>query len=102
MEKPINLFCLTFAGGNKYSYRFFTGKNPSFLNVITLEYPGRGTRLKEQFASDIHSLVDDMYHRVISVVDAGQDDYAIYGHSLGGLVSYLLTLKLLENNHRLP
>jgi len=100
MRKKINLLCFTFAGGNKYSYRLLFDKAPYFLNVITIEYPGRGSRIKEQLISDIHTLVNDLYKQVQSIVDI--DKYAIYGHSLGGLVAYLMTLKLLENNHKQP
>src|SRR5271165_2863500 len=100
MGKKINLLCLGFAGGNKYSYRQLYEKAPSFLNVITLEYPGRGTRMKEPLISEIHELVDDLYRQVKDITESGR--YAIYGHSLGGLTGYLLTLKLLENHHRKP
>ena len=100
MRKEINLLCFTFAGGNKYSYRPLFEKVPSFLNIITIEYPGRGSRIREQLISDIHNLVNDLYKQVKSIVEKG--NYAIYGHSLGGLVAYLMTLKLIENNHRKP
>jgi surfactin synthase thioesterase subunit len=100
MRKKMNLLCFTFAGGNKYSYRPFSDKASSFFNLITIEYPGRGSRIKEQLISDIHTLIDDLYKQVDTLVDT--DRYIIYGHSLGGLVAYLMTLKLLENNHSKP
>lgn len=99
MEK-INLFCLTFAGGNKYSYRLFSEKAPSFLNIITLEYPGRGSRMKEKLISDLNLLIDDLYDQVKDKL--GTDRYAFYGHSMGGLAAYLLTLKLLKTNDKQP
>ncbi len=49
--KEIKLFCLPFAGGNRYSYREFTAKAPSFLKVIPLEYPGRGNRVHEELVA---------------------------------------------------
>ena len=100
MSLTINLFCLPFAGGNKYSYREFVDKAPAFLNIITLEYPGRGARMKEALVSDINELVEDVYLQIIPHIKEKQ--YAIYGHSLGGLMTYLLTKKLIENNHQQP
>lgn len=100
MMKSLNLFCLPFAGGNKYSYRDYREKAPSFLNIIPLEYPGRGTRIKEPLIYDIKDLVNDVYNQICNKVD--QLDYAIYGHSMGGLTAYLLTRKLIENNHKEP
>jgi surfactin synthase thioesterase subunit len=100
MNKTINLFCLPFAGGNKYSYRELAEKAPSFLNVITLEYPGRGTRMREPLPADIDELTNDLYNQLIQHPAHGH--YAIYGHSLGGLMAYLLTKKLQEKGNKLP
>ena len=100
MNKGINVFCLPFAGGNRYSYREYKKKAPSFINFISLEYPGRGARIKEPLISDTDILVNDLYKDIITMI--GDGDYAIYGHSLGGLITYLLTRKLMENYHKLP
>jgi surfactin synthase thioesterase subunit len=100
MKKNIRVICLPFAGGSKYSYRPYNEKAPSFLEIITLEYPGRGTRLKEPLISDIEELVNDLYRQIDSLID--KMDYAIYGHSMGGLLAYLLTKKILENNRKAP
>ena len=100
MKKKINLYCLPFAGGNKYSYREFVEKAPSFLNIITLEYPGRGAKIKEPLLSDINALADNLYKQISNEIDG--NNYGLYGHSMGGLMSYLLTLKILENNKQAP
>ncbi|MEO6637124.1 MAG: thioesterase domain-containing protein [Ginsengibacter sp.] len=100
MNSKVNIFCLPFAGGNKYSYREFKKRAPSFLNFISLEYPGRGGRIREPLLSDTQALVNDLYKEIEPMVDA--NEYAIYGHSLGGLMTYLLTRKLVENGHRPP
>lgn len=96
----MNLFCLPFAGGNKYSYREYVEKASSYLNIIPLDYPGRGARTKEPLIENIDTLVEDVYKQISNKV--GQTEYAIYGHSLGGLAAYLLTRKLIENNHKAP
>lgn len=100
MNTGLNVFCLPFAGGNKYSYRDYKEKAPSSINFISLEYPGRGARIREPLISDTSALVEDLYGSIAELVN--KDTYAIYGHSLGGLISYLLTRKLLENGHRPP
>ncbi len=100
MSKTINLICLPFAGGNKYSYRSLFNRSATLFNVITLEYPGRGSRMSEQLEPDINVLVDDLYLQVKPIVTNGE--YAIYGHSLGGLIAYLLTVKVLQNKHQAP
>src|SRR5438105_3691105 len=99
-NRNIQLFCLQFAGGNKYSYNEYIKRAPSFLNIIPLEYPGRGARIKEPLISDMDALINDLYKQIRNNVD--KMDYAIYGHSMGGLLAYLLTRKLIENNHQVP
>lgn len=98
--KVINVFCLPFAGGNKYSYRGYREKAPSSINFISLEYPGRGARIREPLLTDADAIVNDLYLNIAAIAD--KQDYAIYGHSLGGLISYLLTRKLIENSHNPP
>jgi surfactin synthase thioesterase subunit len=98
--KSINLFCLPYAGGNKYSFRDFEKKAPEFLNIITLDYPGRIPRIREPLLTDINDLVNDLYKQIKHKTDL--KEYAFYGHSMGGLIASLLTRKLIENKHRAP
>ncbi|HEY0055302.1 MAG TPA: thioesterase domain-containing protein [Pedobacter sp.] len=98
--KNINIICLPFAGGNKYSYRTYSEKAPAILKFSTLEYPGRGARMKESLIFNLEDLVDDLYGQCISQINS--DNYAIYGHSMGGLLSYLLTKKIIKNGLKAP
>lgn len=100
MGKKINLICLPFAGGSKYSYRALFDNNDVIFNAVTLEYPGHGSRVVDELVPDIKILVDDLYKQVETIVQDGE--YAIYGHSLGGLLGYLLTVKILLNKHKGP
>jgi surfactin synthase thioesterase subunit len=98
--KDINLFCLPFAGGNKYSYRDYEKIAPSYLRVIPIEYPGRGARIKEAFITDMTLLVEDMYQLIKD--ETNKNAYALYGHSMGGIVAYYLLKRLIAGGHALP
>lgn len=98
--KKISLFCLPFAGGSKYSYRKYEQNAPSGIAIIPLEYPGRGQRTREALVTDLDWLIDDLYSQVSSRVD--RENYAIYGHSMGGLAAYLLARKIVERGHIPP
>lgn len=100
MNPVFTIFCLPYAGGNKYSYRQFKSKSPSFLNFVLLEYPGRGGRMAEPLVTDIHIIVNDLYTQVKDLIV--KEDYAFYGHSMGGLVAYLLAVKIIENKLKQP
>jgi surfactin synthase thioesterase subunit len=54
----------------------------------------------EPLVSGIDVLVDDLYNQICKNID--QCEYAIYGHSMGGLVGYLVARKLVADNHRFP
>jgi len=99
MDK-VDLFCLPFGGGNKYSYRRYIENAPSFLNIITLDYPGRGSRMGEPLAPDIDTLLDDLYKQFIKLFN--RKVYAIYGHSMGALLGHLLTKKIIGHGHIPP
>lgn len=96
----MKLICFPFAGGNKYSYRDFQAKAPASLELIPFDYPGRGARMRDPLLTSINAIVDDLYEPVCKAI-AGSD-YAIYGHSMGGLVAYAFTQKMLASQQRLP
>jgi len=91
---PLTLFCLPYAGGNKYSYRCFEKEMPSDLKMITLEYPGRGTRINESLVTDINLLADDIVNQIENYFPSSR--YALYGHSMGGLIVYLASIKIVK------
>lgn len=66
----INLFCLPFAGGNKYSYRPYEMIAPSFLNIISLEYSEGGKRFRKSLISGMKLLVEDLLNFHESVLRA--------------------------------
>ncbi|HEY4112097.1 thioesterase II family protein [Puia sp.] len=98
--KTIRLFCLPFAGGNKYSYREFEEKMPPFIRPVALEYPGRGARIREPLVASLPDLTDDLFAAIKNKLNEG--DYAIFGHSMGGLVALLLARKIAGEGYPPP
>ena len=64
MSRPIKIFCLPYAGGNKYSYRELEEAAPSNYVFHTLDYPGRVSRIKEPLISDADELVEDLFNQI--------------------------------------
>lgn len=81
------MFCIPFAGGSRYSYRDFAGHVADFVNVVPVELPGRGSRFSEPLLTDMHALALDVFEQVKPDLNM---PYAIYGHSMGGTIGYLL------------
>jgi surfactin synthase thioesterase subunit len=94
------LICLPFAGASKYSYRDFEKfSNPS-LRIVTVELPGRGSRMNESHLKDMHRMVDDLFKRLPTVIHSSR--YAFFGHSMGALIAYLLTHKIIKHKYPKP
>lgn len=95
----INLFCLPFAGGSKYAYTEFQKLADNELNVIPIELPGRGNRYGEKLLIDVHEMTDDIFEQI---KDNLKKPYAIYGHSMGTLLGYLLVHEIVKRGHKSP
>ncbi|MGI8635927.1 MAG: thioesterase II family protein [Segetibacter sp.] len=91
----ITLFCLPFAGGSKYSLSFLKKVLPRNILCHFLEYPGRGSRIKEDFAENIFEVVDDLYNKIAPLLN---QPFALYGHSMGAKIAYLLARRIRESN----
>lgn len=89
----LQLFCLPFAGGSKYSYNYYLDSAPDFIEMIPLDLPGRGSRVREKLLKDVPSMVNDIFYQI---EDKLYRPYAIYGHSMGGLLGYLLTKAIIK------
>jgi surfactin synthase thioesterase subunit len=89
--KKINLICIPFAGGSEHSYRAYQKKVSDFFTVKVVSLPGRGSRMKEKLLFNLDALVDDVYAQIQFELDS---PYALYGHSMGALIAYLLAVKI--------
>jgi len=89
----MNLFCFPFAGGSRYSYNVYLKLARSGLNMIPVDYPGRGIRIRETPLTDLTLLVEDCFRRIKNDLN---EPYALYGHSMGAIVSYLLVKKIIR------
>jgi surfactin synthase thioesterase subunit len=98
-NRKINMYCLPFAGGSQLSYSQFSESNNELINFLPIELPGRGHRWKEPLLTSVHDMTDDVFAQIKHALD---QPYAIYGHSMGSLVGYLLTKKILENDLPAP
>lgn len=98
-SQQISLFCLPFSGGTVYSYQKFKPHFPKSVTMIPVELPGHGKRIRELLLTDIHAMIEDLYAQIRPKL---QTPYALYGHSLGALLSYLLICKFANEQAPLP
>ena len=98
----MKIIAFPFAGGDKHAFNFLKkGLTERSITLTVLECKGRGSRIKEQFSETIEEIVDDFVPKVLEIIK-DQEDYIIYGHSMGALVGYLISMRLEDMNVRQP
>jgi medium-chain acyl-[acyl-carrier-protein] hydrolase len=93
------LFCLPHAGGSAEVFRRWWRLVPDELDVLGVEYPGRGARAAETPLAGIGAMVDDAERLVSGYLDR---PYALFGHSMGSLVAFELCHRLLDSGKPPP
>ena len=96
-----NLICFPHAGGSKFSYNRFIGVASGGLNIIPVELPGRGARIHEKLIENAYHMVDDVFEQIEPKI-ALDVPYAIYGHSMGALIGYLITRRIARESMPMP
>ena len=92
MTRP-TLFLLAHAGGSAAVYQHaFKGLAEHFI-LIPLELAGHGRRINEDLSDHLENLLADLKGQAARPLAAGPG-YVIFGHSLGGLLGFLLAQAL--------
>jgi surfactin synthase thioesterase subunit len=83
----MTVLLLPYAGASRHSYNFLIESFMPETNVLTVELPGRGARVKEPLVSDINELTNEVFQQVVEKL---RTPYVIYGHSMGAIIALLL------------
>lgn len=95
----LRLFCFPYAGAGPVVYRTWADGLPKNVEVISLLYPGRESRLREAPFVSIQSLLSALPVEIAPYLDR---PFVFYGHSLGGLIAYGLARVLRSQSAPLP
>ncbi len=94
------LFCLPYAGGSSVAYHKWKSVLDSNIKLQPVELMGRGSRYNDGFYTDFEEAVDDVYMNIKDkIVD---EEYAIFGHSMGSMLAFELYYKIIENGGKVP
>ena len=102
MLKKIKLFCLPYAGGSSNIYSSWGKCLNHSIEIHPIELAGRGKRYVDCLYDNIEQAIDDVYKTVEGNIDDSSFDYAIFGHSLGGLIAYELIHRIKLEAKRQP
>ena len=92
-DPELRLFCLPYAGGSASVYRQWHRLVPSGIEICAVELPGRGRRMGEPAFQFLAPLVRALAGAIEPVLDR---PFALFGHSMGGLIAFELARWLQE------
>lgn len=98
-EARLALFCFCHAGGGASAYREWVGQLHPALAVRPVQYPGREQRFNEPACQSMDALAEGV---LAALEPHTGTPFAFFGHSLGGLLAYELTQRLLARGGPLP
>jgi surfactin synthase thioesterase subunit len=96
----LRLFVFHHAGGSHVTYRHWPGLLPERWDVRLLDAPGRGRLGDLPQLDDAGRLADFFLRRLED--ELRQGPCAFFGHSMGALVAYEMTVRLAAKGGRLP
>ncbi len=95
------LFCFPYAGGSSTLYEGSLSKLKEAFDMIALDYSGHGTKFGLPLYETMDEMVSDLYGEVTEKLSK-DEDYCLFGYSLGSIVAYQIACRLRENGYRLP
>ncbi|MGW7609142.1 thioesterase II family protein [Streptomyces sp. NPDC054766] len=97
-EPNLRLFVFHHSGGSHLVYRDWPACFPGW-DVQIPDAPGRGPRDRRPALTHAGALFDHFLHELDSLLTG---PYAFFGHSMGGMVAYELTRRLLDMGRTPP
>jgi len=90
-EPRVRLVCFPHAGGTAAFYRPWRGHLTPDVELYAVQYPGRLDRIGEACIDDMDVIADAVTAAVLPLTDR---PVALFGHSLGAVISYEVARRL--------
>lgn len=85
VRPELRLFCFPYAGGGVAAFRKWPENLPQEVEVVVIQYPGRGSRLLESPYPSTTALISALLPVLMEKLDL---PFAFFGHSLGSLLAF--------------
>lgn len=87
----VRLLCLPHAGGSSSFFHPMSAALPPAIEVLSAQYPGRQDRRTEPHMDNLADMADQI---IAAIRPFTGDPLAVFGHSMGALLGYEVTLRL--------
>ncbi|MEX2971731.1 thioesterase II family protein [Streptomyces sp. C184] len=86
VERPeLRVVCFPYSGGSATAFGGWSTALPPGVELVALQYPGRGDRFGEDFMDDVAAMAA---HATAELLRLAPSPCVLFGHSLGALVAY--------------
>jgi len=96
MKHTSTLFCFPYAGGSAVMFNKWRRLLDKSVELHPVEYAGRGKRIFEPLYPSLEAAVDDLLRLIRPFL--GLRPYVLFGHSLGGMMTFELTRRIGAEN----
>jgi surfactin synthase thioesterase subunit len=93
-SKSRRLYCLPFAGGGPSTYRMWPHSLPADVDVIAVKTPSREPFSADPPVDSIAEIVDAVLASITELHDSEPVPFSLFGHSMGALVAFEVTVAL--------
>jgi medium-chain acyl-[acyl-carrier-protein] hydrolase len=87
----MRLFCFPYAGGNSSLFHDWNQHLPGSVEICTAQLPGRGVRTREPAFTALRPLIETLGPAIFPLL---REPFAFFGHSMGALIAFELSLYL--------
>lgn len=94
-QADLRLFCFPYAGGAASIFRIWSHELRRDIEICPIQLPGRENRLGEPPFTRLPPLVDALAQTLQPYLDK---PFALFGHSMGALISFELARQLRKKN----
>lgn len=88
----LKLFCFPYAGGSSVIFNKWKKYLDESIELVPVELAGRGKRIDEPLYKDVEGAIDDVFSIVTKEITGAS--YALFGHSLGAMITYQLAKRI--------
>ena len=93
------LFCFPYAGAAAHVFQTWPRFLPPDIEVIAIQPPGRGKRLREPMHTRMSTLCENAFSAIKPLLDK---PFMFFGHSMGAMISFELARLLRRERQPLP
>ncbi|WP_432402989.1 thioesterase II family protein [Wukongibacter sp. M2B1] len=91
----VRLFCLPYAGASASYYVKWQRYISDWIEICPIQLPGREARQDEEFITNMSQLISEIIEDIKPFLDS---PFAIFGHSLGGIIGFELASALIHKH----